>query len=412
MRSQRRPQDTPVGRFLVVAFVDSLGTGLFLTASALFFTRDLGLSPDQVGLALSLAGGAGLLCTVPVGRLGDRVGARATLVGLQAWRGACFLAYPLVEGYPAFLVVTCLAGAGEWASAPVVQSLVGSLAGRRDAVRTMSALAVVRNVGFTLAGLSAAVVIAVGDVSAYRTLVLLNAVSFLLSGALLLRVPAPPPARPAPVAPAAAPARPARPGPRYLVLAALNGVLFLHTVVLGVGLPLWLVTATDAPPALLGGIVVVNTVLPLALQVRLSRGADALRPAALRQLRSGAALAVACLLLAITATTGPAWTVAVVVSATVALTLGEVYQSIGAWGVSYGLSPEDRRGYFLSVYSLGSTAAVIAGPLLLTALVLPAGGWGWAGLGVLLAVTGALVPVLARPGTAPPGRHQGTREDT
>ncbi len=424
-------------RFLVAAFVDAVGTGLFLTASALFFTRDLGLSAGQVGLGLSLAGVTGFLVAVPVGRLSDRVGPLPTLVGLQVWRGACFLGYLVVDGFPSFLLVTCLAGAAEWAAAPVVQSLVGSLVARAEAVRSMSALTLVRNIGFTLAGLAATATIALGDTSVYRVLVLLNAVSFLASGALLLRLrrlarPArlAEPGGPAggagesggvgepdgagepggpgepdgagepgePGGPGRVPRRPARPGLRFLAVAGLNGVLFLHTVVLGVGLPLWLVTATDAPPALVGVLVVINTVLPIALQLPLSRGVVGVRPAASRQLRAGIALAVSCLLVAVTAATAPGWTVAVVVVAAVSLTLGEIYQSIGAWGVSYGLSPPESRGYFLSVYTLASTAAMIAGPLLLTAVVLPAGGLGWLGLGVGFLLAGAGVPLLARPG--------------
>ena len=176
--ARRLPPSRQVRRFLAASFVDSIGTGLYLAASALFFTRALGLSPAQVGLALSLAGVAGFLSAVPIGRLSDRVGARPTLVGLQVWRGACFLAYPFVDGVIPFIVVTCLAGVGEWGSAPVVQSLVGSLVARADAVRGMSALTLVRNIGFTASALAATVVIATGEVETYRGLVLVNAASF------------------------------------------------------------------------------------------------------------------------------------------------------------------------------------------------------------------------------------------
>lgn len=392
----RLPRSRPVRRFLAASFVDSIGTGLYLTASALFFTRALGLSPAQVGLGLSLAGVTGFLGAVPIGRLSDRVGTRPTLIGLQVWRGACFLAYPFVDGVVPFVVVTCLAGIGEWGSAPVVQSLVGSLVARSDAVRGMSALTLVRNVGFTASALAATVVIATGEVAAYRALVLVNAASFLVSALLLLRLRAPEPLPEEEPRPEDATTRP---GVRYLALAALNGLLFLHTVVLGVGLPLWIVTATDGPPVLLGAVVVVNTVLPILLQMRLSRNVDGVRPAAVRQRWAGLALAVSCGLVAVSGSTPAGWTVPVVLVGAVALTVGEIYQSIGGWGVSYGLSPVISRGYFLSVYTLGTTAAMIVGPLLITTVVLPAGGAGWAGLGVLLGLSGALVPLLAR--TAP-----------
>src|SRR5262249_58689599 len=64
-----------VGRWLALAaLIDSTGTGLFMTGSAIYFTRVVGLSAAQVGLGLSVAGLVGLLGSVPIGVLGDRFG--------------------------------------------------------------------------------------------------------------------------------------------------------------------------------------------------------------------------------------------------------------------------------------------------------------------------------------------------
>lgn len=393
----------------MVSFIDSLGTGMFLTGSALFFTRDLGLTAGQVGLGLSLGGVTGLLCSVPIGRFSDRVGPRSALIALQLWRAASFFAYPLVTGLDSFIVVSCMAGAGEWAAAPVVQSLVALCVPHASRVRTMSAMALIRNVGFTLGAGSATAAIALGGGAVYRGLVVIDAVSFLLSGALLLRLrtgaatagpgtdggPGLASASTAAGVPREAPGPRVRPGARYLTLAGLNGVLYLHAIILTVGLPLWIATRTRAPVALIGATVVVNTVLAIVAQMPLSRGVDGVRPAASRQLRAGCTLALCCLLVAVTGPTAPTLTVALVLAATAALTVGEIYQSVGAWGVSYGLAPEQRRGYYLSVYSLGSTGAMIVGPWLITSTVLPAGALGWSLLAAAFAVSGALVPVVA-----------------
>jgi MFS family permease len=397
------PPEQVARRLLIVSFIDSLGTGMFLTGSALFFTRAIGLSVRQVGFGLSLASVIGFCCSVPAGKLSDRVGARPVLVGLQFWRGSCFIAYPFVHDFPAFLVVAALAGAGEWAAPPVVQSLVGSLVADKSRVRTMSAVMMVRNVGFTLGAATATTAIAAGHTSVYRLLVFGYAATFLISGTVLwfLRI-QPRSAEPDGQAPGSpgtesVPHQPRRrPGPRYLVLAALNGVLYLHAVILSVGLPLWVVTATKGPPALLGLIVVLNTFLAVSLQMRLSRGVDGVQPAAARQLRGGVCLAVCCLLVAVTASTDRVLTVVLVLAAVIMLTTGEVYQAVGGWGLSFELSPQVGRGYFLSVYSLGSTGAMIVGPWLLTSVIIPGGRVGWAGLAAVLIAAGACVPLLAR----------------
>jgi MFS-type transporter involved in bile tolerance (Atg22 family) len=389
------PAETQVRQFLVVSFIDSLGTGLFLAGSALFFTRDLGLSAGQVGLGLSLAGVTGFLCAVPVGRISDRTGALPVLVVLQLWRAACFFAYPFAKSLELFIVVSCMAGAGEWAAGPVVQSLLGSLVPEASRVRTMSALTMVRNVGFGVGAGGAAAVVAVSG-AVYRGLVVADAASFLFSAVLLARMRAA--ERPSAKSRSRAPGPRVRPGARYLTLAALNGVLYLHTVVLSVGLPLWIATRTHGPRALIGVIVIANTILAAAGQLRLSRGVDGAGPAASRQFRAGCVLAACCLLVAVTGPGHPGMTVALILAATVALTVGEIYQSVGGWGVSYGFAPEQSRGYYVSVYSLGSTCAAIVGPLLLTSAVLPAGGPGWIALAGLFAVSGALVPAVVRGG--------------
>jgi MFS family permease len=395
------PEQRSVRLLLVVSFVDSLGTGLFLTGSALFFTRTLGLTAGEVGLGLSMAGVAGFVCSVLIGRLSDRTGALPMLVALQFWRGACFLAYPFADSFGWFILVACLAGTGEWAAPPVVQSLVGSLAPQDSRVRAMSSMMLVRNVGFTLGAAAAAWTIAAGGAAVYTVLVFIDAASFLVSGALLLRL------RTAASATRRAHAdqprgSAARPGARYVVLAALNGLLYLHAVLLTIGLPLWVAAYTQAPAAVIGAIIVLNTMLAVGLQMRLSRGVDGAPAAAVRQRRAGIALACCCLLAALTGSTGPAMTVALVLVATAALTVGEVYQSVGAWGVSYALSPETSRGYFLSVYNLGQTGAMIAGPWLITTAVLPAGAVGWTVLAAVLAVSGALVTVVVRTRPADP----------
>src|SRR5947209_2011948 len=86
-RPRRLSVQLPASRtlrfLLVVAFTDAAGRGAFLAGSVLFYTQVLKLSTGQVGVGLSLAGLCGLVCSVPIGRLADRIGDRWTLVGLQ-----------------------------------------------------------------------------------------------------------------------------------------------------------------------------------------------------------------------------------------------------------------------------------------------------------------------------------------
>src|SRR4051812_47633773 len=121
------PAGSASRRFLLISLVDSLGTGLFLASSALFFTRVIGVSAAQMGIALSLAGIAGFAFSVPVGRIADRVGSDRALIALNLARGAGFAAYLFVDDFAAFVVVACLLGIGERSSGPIVQAIVGAI---------------------------------------------------------------------------------------------------------------------------------------------------------------------------------------------------------------------------------------------------------------------------------------------
>lgn len=395
--------------FVAAFFVDSVGTGLFLAGAALFFTRAVGLSTAQVGAGLTAAGVCGLICSVPLGRAADRFGCRRTIVALYIWRGAGFLAYLLVRDFAGFVVVACLLGAGEWTFAPIVQTMVAATETPQSRVRTMAAVNAVRNVGFALGALLATLAIAARSADAYRMLVLADAASFFVAAAALSRVVVP-------VTPAERRTGRRRwlrdiPG-RHLLLASCNGVLFLHTVVLTVALPLWIVSRTHAPTALVGVVVIVNTVLAAALGVSLSRRAEGAGAGAARQHWAGWCLAAACLLVAVTEGLSGPLACAALVAAAVALTLGEVWQSVGSLGLSYALAPERDRGYHLSVYRLGEPCAAIAGPALLTGAVLGAGSVGWVCLGCVFAAAGVAVRGMAARAPAPDAARAGTHHMT
>lgn len=389
-------------RWLITAsFVDSVGTGLFIAGSALFFTKVVGLSTEQIGIGLTLSGIAGLLGTVPIGRIADRIGGKPALVGLYVWRGVWFAVYPFVHEALTFYVIAFLVGVAEWSGPPIVQSVVGSFAEREDRVRTMAAIGSVRNVGFTIGALLATLALASNSSVAFSGLVFADAATFLGAAFLLSKLPignrpsndvAMDTTKDTTNTKDATRVR----DPVFLSLTALNGVLYLHSILLTVGLPLWISTQTAAPLPLIGVVVVINTIMVIVLQVPLSKGVSGIRPAARRQLWSSWGLAVCCILIALTHSAGNVTATALLIVATVAMTIGEIWQSIGAWGISYALAPENRAASYLSAYHLGLTASSIVGPALITIGVIRYGVVGWLALGTVFLLAGFGVLLIAR----------------
>jgi MFS family permease len=395
-----RQASPPVRRLLVVMLANSAGTGLFLAGSAVYFIRRVGLSPAEVGAGLSVAAIAGLLAAVPVGLLADRIGPRSVLIGLHLVRAAAFVGYLFVSSFPPFLLLACVISAADH-GAPACQGVVLGVVPADRRVATMALMRSVQNVGFALGTAAAAAALAANSGTGYDAIVLGNVVSFLICAALVAGLP--PATGRSEVAPrGSALRRLFREDRLYLRLTALDAVLALNATVLVIGMPIWVVTRTSAPASLVAVLLLLNTVLVIALQVRAAAGAESV-PGAGRTLgRAGVALAASCALFAVSAAVPGTAVVAVLVLAAVVLTAGELWHAAGAWGVSFGLAPEDARGRYLAVFSLGLATAEVIGPVLVASLVVASGAPGWLLLGVAFAAAGLLAHLAVRPGDQPP----------
>lgn len=384
---------------LLIAFVDAAGRGLFLAGATFFYTQVVGLSNVQVGIGLALAGLCGLVCTVPIGRLADRFGAARVLAVLQVWRMLGFLIYPFVNEFHTFLLIACFIGCVEQAVWPIIQTLVGSAVKADAYVKTMSKVAIVRNVAYMLAaGVFSIVVSFSSSPDAVIGLLVANAVAFLISAVLLVTARLPQTADKEPVqSPLSAPPSHPLKNLNFLLLSLCNGILSLHQAVMTIAIPLWLLTKTQAPKALIGIILVVNGIMAITLQLAFSRRGNEVIHAARKHLYAGITLGLSCAMVALT-TAGqqPYLAAGILLLACVVMTFGELWQCAGAWGISYHLSPAENRAYYLSVYALGANLMTVIFPGILPIAVVESGSTGWIGLGIVFALAGIATPLLLR----------------
>jgi MFS family permease len=409
------PPAGPLRRYALVTLVDATGTGMFLTASVLFFTRFVGLAAGSVALGLSLAGLTAMIGAVPLGSLGDRFGYRPVWVLVTAVQAVVYAAYPFVRTFPEFIALAVVASLAEVGGSPIRGGYLSRIAGQEQRVRARAYNQAVSNAGWALGALGAGVALGVGTRAAYVSLLLADAASFAIATVILLTLPAAPPARPRPAGPAdAGPAgtehagaasagsepagsgsssrraRDTRPRPvlrdlRYLTVCVLNGLLMTYGALFTVGLPLWIVRRTHAPAWTVAGTFLVSTLLVVTLQVRASRGTDTVPGAARGVRKSGALLLAACLVFASTRALPAPGAIIVLGTGCVLLTLGEMLQQAGGWSLSYGLAPEDRQGEYLGAFAMGTRIYDSLGPILVTSMILGFGQLGWTLLGLLYA---------------------------
>jgi hypothetical protein len=393
--------DSSVGRRLALAaLVDSLGTGTFLTGSTIYLTRIVGLSAAQVGVGLSLAGLAGLLSSVPIGVLADRLGPGRVYLAVQLWRALAYGLYALVSGPVGFVLTAVAVEAVDAATPALSQAVVGLAVPEPRRVATLAKVRAVRNLGFGLGAAVATAVLAVGSRPAFLVMIGTNAAAVLL-GALLL-------ARGTGIAALRGPAADRRRGLArdgwYASAAVLNAVLSVHLSLLFTGLPLWIAGHTTVPVALVGVLVGINTVLAVAFQARFAGPAERLAGAVDTMRWAGLAFAgfgVAAWLLGQVRPAGAAAALAVV--AVVLLTCGELWQSAGGWAISYQLAPAGRQARYLATFQLGTSAQLLAGPAVLVTLVFPH-WYGWFGFAAVGAAAGLLVGPVVRAARPEPAR--------
>jgi MFS family permease len=379
----------------LITLIDSVGLGLYSTGAIVFFVRSLHLSVGFIGASLTTAASVGLLMSVPAGRFADKRGAKQMLVTLAFGQATLFALFPLVNGPVALLVVVIGASLAASATQPARRLLIVRLFGENQRVTAAAYSRSVLNVGISIGALLAAGALAADTRPAYNALFIGNAASFVIVGLLVARLRLRPrqhlsssPASPTPARPSRHPLR----QPRFVAASMSCGILHLSAANLDVGLALQVSQHTNAPRAIIGFLLRLNTVLVVLFQVRASKGSETVPGATRANRLAGVVLLGSCILFPLSSQRTATVAVVLLIGATTLLTAGELYSSAAAWGLSYGLAPENREGEYIASFLLVSQVVQVIGPLLAAAVV-SGGTYAWLGLGVVYLITGLVSPL-------------------
>ncbi|WP_235439215.1 MFS transporter [Streptomyces yangpuensis] len=396
----RRPPGGRDARIMLLAqLLDRAGTGVWAAACVLYFTFVIGLDAGQVGLLLGASGVAGIAGSPLAGHLADRFPVRSLLIGAHLLRLVTLCLLLLVTDFALLLCVVAVTHLGDRAAKTLEMLFATRVAGERRA--TYQALSrSSANAGYALGASLAAIGLAVGTRGAYHVLILANALSFLVAAALvwhtreprgrgLVAAPSPAPVPDAATEATAAPAPAAGRSPwrdrGYLRFVLLDIPMNLDDSILGIGIPLWLVSRTTAPHELIPAFLVINTVLVVVLQLRVSAKVRDARGATGAVALYGLTTLLCCGLLAAAAGRG-AWAAsAALLAAAVLATAAELMRSVSSWELAVSLAPREARASYLGVAGMAQSVQKTAGPLLLTGVVMTAGPAGWLALGAAVA---------------------------
>jgi len=355
----------------LTTLVNRLGT-MALPFMALYLTRSRGFTGAEAGLVLTVYGLAALVAGPLSGRLCDRVGAARVAQAALLISGATVMTIPLARTLGAILGITVLWALTNESFRPANLTMFSSLVdpGSRKAAFALARLAV--NLGMSigpaaggfLASVSfPALFVVDGATSLAAGVVLLLSAARLRFGGPVPTGTRPGPDRPGSLAAGSAAGRPTAWADRHLLyfLVALLPILvvfFQHEA----SMPLFLVGDLHMKESWYGLLFTLNTVLIILLEVPLN-----LRTAHWPHRRT---LAIGAFLVgagfgAMALCRGPLGAAITVVI----WTFGEMMLLPGSSAYVADISPAERRGSYMGLYTMSFSAAFTIGPGLGVALL-------------------------------------------
>ena len=359
------PRIAPHRHFVAAIVIDSVGTGVFVPVSMLYFLATTSLTLVQVGAALTTAGLLALPAGPLVGGLVDRYGAKPVLQAANLAQALGFAGY-LVAGQT-WQIALCawLNSAGRAVFFGCYGVTVTALAAPGQRERWFGLLGSVRNLGYALGGLLSAAV-TIGTHGGYAAIVVINALSYIAAFVLLQAVPN---ARPKPGQDAAGGWPRVLRDRKYLSLVAHQLCFAISLFALNIAIPVYAVDVLGLPDWTAGAVFTLNTLMVgfgQGIVVRWLSGR--IRS---RVLVAGHACFAAGYLLFLAAgrMAALALAIAVVLLGTGSYTLGEILGGPVTSTVAAESAPDALRGRYLALNQLAVTVAGAVAPVALSGLL-------------------------------------------
>ncbi|MFW5474953.1 MFS transporter [Knoellia sp. CPCC 206450] len=349
-------------RFVSAIVADTVGSGLFLPLTILYFVRVTDLTLVQVGSALSISALLTMPAAFVIGTLVDRLGGRRMMLLGNVVQAVGMLGYLWVEEFWPVALCTVLLNLGRQAFWGSFGNVVTAITKPGERELWFGFLQALRNLGYAVGGVLAGIALQVGTETAFRTVVVANALTFVVAFVLLLDVPDH----------RSVPADQVATGGGWGVVlrdrAYLRLVLGQLTFVVGImvlnfALPVYAAETLALPGWLVGAIFTLNTVmvgLGQGLMVRWMTGRVRARMMALAQLLFLAGYATFVL-----AGVLPVWlAVAAMLLGAVVYTSGELAGGPVFSATAAEAAPDHLRGRYLGlvqlVWGVGGTVAPVA----------------------------------------------------
>jgi len=405
--------DGPLPRLFVSAMiVDAVGSGMFMPFALLYFVRVQDLGVTSVGSTLTVVNLALIVSSATLGRLVQSVGHLRSLILGNAVRTVLFVGYAVTLPAPLAVGALALSAVLDKAVWVSLGATIARLARGSASRQAFGTVGWARNVGLCLGSLVGGVLASTHSTAGLRVIALVNAASFAVTTALLLRLRGQ--TGPEADAPARKPADAAAPAagalqvlrlPGFALLTAAKTCFTICATVVSTFIGLYLVDDARLYGWTAGAVLALNGALVVLFQQSLvKRTSDRAAP---RMLSLGGALYAAsglgfALVSPLRDTVFPAFAVCVALVAMTVYTLGEIVIAPTSDGYAAELAAPGMEASCMAMYQASWSIASVVVPVAGAWLLLASGSVFWITFTVVALLGAVLSAMLDRTHTGRP----------
>ena len=376
--------DPTVRKLTFANFINTFGNGMFHTVGIIYFSFTVGLGAQKVALAFTIGAAISLAISVPAGHFADRYSPKMIGVISFLLQGLILGAQIFTKNWHTFTLLLCLEYFVERFGQNARMSYIARIGEGQQRVEARAYMRAVTNLGIGSGTMVAGIALAINTATAYKTMIFLDALTFIFAAIAYTRVPNVPPTLASHEKFDWTVLR----DHRYLIATALNGGLTLHFLIQNVAIPVWVVKETNAPRWWISVIMVMNTAAIVLFQVRTSKSAKDLRVAAKQFQQASIYVAIASLIYAVSHGVSAIWASLILLAGMAVHIAGELIGSNASWMIAMDLADERRQGVYQGIWSMGFGLTDMIGPTLLVALVIGIGQLGWVVLAIWFVLVG------------------------
>ena len=365
--------DPTVRKLTFANFINTFGNGMFHTVGIIYFSFTVGLGAHSVAFAFTIGAAVSLAVSVPAGHLADKWSPKYVGIASFILQGIVLGLQVFTKTWSVFVILLCLEYFVERFGQNARMSYIAQIGEGQKRVEARAYMRAVTNLGIGSGTLIAGIALAINTPTAYKTMIALDALTFLFAALAYTRVPN--------VAPTLAQHEKfdwsVLKDHRYIIATALNGGLNLHFLVQNVAIPVWVVQETNAPRWMISGIMLMNTLAIVLFQVRSSKKATDIRAAIKLFQQASFYVALASLIYAMAHGVNALWASIIMLIGMAVHVAGELTGSNSAWMIAMDLADQRRQGVYQGIWAMGFGLTDMVGPSLLVALVIGIGQFGW-----------------------------------